>query len=71
MASNNEEGFSGKKSKNMMKQIKKSMQSYADAIPDHVDSLGDILKAAYNTDEYVSQKVTIFIRSHPSSCLIR
>ena len=50
-------GFSEKKSKEMMKKIKKSMQTFADAVPDHVDSLGDILKAAYNTEEYVSQKV--------------
>ena len=57
MSSHDEDGFSGKKTKDMMKKIKKSMQSYADAIPERVDCLGDIIKAASNTDEYVSRKV--------------
>merc|ERR1719452_37143 len=41
----------------MMKKIKKSMQSYADALPERADCLEDILNAAYNPDEYVSRKV--------------
>ena len=57
MSSTDDDGFSGKKTKDMMKKIKKSMQSFADALPDRAYCLEDILKATSNTDEYVSRKV--------------
>ena len=57
MSSNDENGFSEKKTKDFMKKMKKSLQSYSDEIPKRVDSLGDIISAASNTREYVSKKV--------------
>ena len=57
MSSHDDDGFSGKKTKDMMKKMKKSMQSYADSLPDRADCLFDIIKAASNPDEYVSRKV--------------
>ena len=38
--------------------MKESMQTFSDGLPDRAIWLGDIMKAIYNPDEYVSQKIT-------------
>ena len=48
----------GKEMKDLLKKMKKSMQSYCDAVPDHFDSLFDIEMATSGAPEYVSQKVS-------------
>ena len=60
MSCNDEDdnGFSEKQKKAMMKKMKKSMQSFSDGVPERMDCLGDIMKAASNTDAYVSRKIT-------------
>ena len=40
-----------------MENLKKSLQTYADSIPDRAQRDGELIKAEYNTKEYILQKI--------------